>query len=81
MSDQIRDLLESYVKENPGFKINPEAEKHITANTRSFRSLVSDKGYLMKVELSETRTLSVQFASEAGQIYTTYGFNNAVIPV
>ena len=79
MEQQIIDVLNQYVAQNSGYRVNDNALAQIHENAKIYDSLVKDQHYLMKTEITEDRACVVQFTTEQGNVMTTYTFFKAVI--
>ena len=79
MEQQIIDVLNQYVAQNSGYRVNDNALAQIHENAKVYDSLVKDQHYLMKTEINEDRACVVQFMTEQGNVMTTYTFFKAVI--
>ena len=78
MEEKIIDYLNQYLEKNPD-KISPDRfRQRIKDNIKSFEHL-TERGYIMNMEITEEGSFEIKFMNEEGFVYTSYGFNKAVI--
>lgn len=81
MEQQILDLITNYAHDSEDSAPNERVLNDIHHFIPSFQSLIDNHSYIMKPSIDDENTLTVQFSSKDGQIYTTYTFCNVLVPV
>ena len=78
MEEKINDYLNQYLEKNPDKIATERFQKRIKDNLKTFEQL-TERGYIMKMEITEEGSFEIKFTNEEGFVNTSYGFYKAVI--